>query len=963
MTETSAGGLTVTNLYDGLGRRVCVQYPDGTCTSNAYSVLHLAGTRDRMGNWTRYGHDSHGRLVATTNALGNVTTYSYCNCGSLESTTDALNNTTSFTFDGLGRRLRTTLLDNSWTENQYNLLGEVTNVTASSGYSLTNWYSNQGLLYASSNAAGVVLYREFDAASRVTKSAGSDGVVVTNAYDALGRVVRTSRNADSIVEGFQYDSTGLIAITRNLQTTIYSNNVTGQRFYEQNPNGETLRFTYDVEGNLATLTNANGHKTTWTYDFYGRVSQKTDDNNQAMSTYAYDAAGKLTNRWTPSKGNTGYSYDAVGNLTNVDYPSSPDIQLTYDALNRLTKLVDAVGSTRYQYTTAGQLESEDGPFDNDLVSYGYTNRLRQSLSLAAAPGGATWTQSYGYDPAGRLTSLASPAGSFTYSYGATSANHPSNLALPGGSQIAYTYDALARLTVTELKDATATSLNRHSYNYATGTDRIASMTRLDTNVINYGYDPNGQLVTANGYEATQTARLQEQFGYRYDSDGNLTWRTNCGLIEQFAINQLNQLTNYARGTATQTVAGATSTAATNVTVNGLTATRYADFSFALGGFTLADGTNTFTAVAFDALGRGDTNTVTVNYPAAVAFAYDANGNMTTNGTRVFEYDDENQLIRITEPNAWRSVFSYDGKLRRRERRESVWDGARFVTNLLVRYVYDGNLVLQERQYDPRITTTVPQRAVSYTRGRDLSGGLEGAGGIGGLLARTDSGFTAQPSVYYHCDNVGNLTALVNSDGTLVGRYWYDPFGNTIALAGAAAEANLYRFSSKEWHEKSGLVYYGNRYCIPALERWLTRDPYGDKAFALLFPNERMRQPGELLSDGSNLYRFIRNNSVLYIDPWGLKLTESDCRKFYVSCMREVAAIMTGNYNGPGTGTIKKGIFTMISNTCGKVYGTLTGGADTFVQLIKIGYRMDAARELEKRCSIMLDKCNDSVAEH
>ncbi len=42
---------------------------------------------------------------------------------------------------------------------------------------------------------------------------------------------------------------------------------------------------------------------------------------------------------------------------------------------------------------------------------------------------------------------------------------------------------------------------------------------------------------------------------------------------------------------------------------------------------------------------------------------------------------------------------------------------------------------------------------TYTRGLDLSGTLEGAGGIGGLLARTLSG----ASYYYHADGNGNVT--------------------------------------------------------------------------------------------------------------------------------------------------------------------------------------------------------------
>lgn len=46
-----------------------------------------------------------------------------------------------------------------------------------------------------------------------------------------------------------------------------------------------------------------------------------------------------------------------------------------------------------------------------------------------------------------------------------------------------------------------------------------------------------------------------------------------------------------------------------------------------------------------------------------------------------------------------------------------------------RYVYHGMRVVQERN-----SSNLPK--VSYTRGNDLSGSLEGAGGIGGLLARS-----------------------------------------------------------------------------------------------------------------------------------------------------------------------------------------------------------------------------------
>src|SRR5206468_415204 len=83
----------------------------------------------------------------------------------------------------------------------------------------------------------------------------------------------------------------------------------------------------------------------------------------------------------------------AGNLTTVDYPSSADITLQYDAGNRLTNMVDAAGTTRYSYADFGALASEDGPWENDTVSYGYNNRRRSSLALQQ-PNAAVWSQTY-----------------------------------------------------------------------------------------------------------------------------------------------------------------------------------------------------------------------------------------------------------------------------------------------------------------------------------------------------------------------------------------------------------------------------------------------------------------------------------------------------------------------------------------------------------------------------------------
>ena len=156
-------------------------------------------------------------------------------------------------------------------------------------------------------------------------------------------------------------------------------------------------------------------------------------------------------------------------------------------------------------------------------------------------------------------------------------------------------------------------------------------------------------------------------------------------------------------------------------------------------------------------------------------------------------DDQNRLIDVQNLSvAYETVFIYDGVGRLRIRREyqgppTMGPAAVPTTSLPLvsetRYIYDGLRVIQERD-----SNNVP--VVSYTRGVDLSGSLEGAGsprqseatagGIGGLLARShgySSGNWTNHN-YYHADGNGNITSLVNASQGLAASYRYDPFGNT-----------------------------------------------------------------------------------------------------------------------------------------------------------------------------------------
>ena len=504
--------------------------------------------------------------------------------------------------------------------------------------------------------------------------------------------------------------------------------------------------------------------------------------------------------------NTWWGYDGYGRVTSkTNHNSVQILRYQYDANSHLTnRWSKAKLATTYRYDAAGNLTNAVSVSSPSIsLAYDTNNRLKSMVD-------ATGTSIYTYTDFGALLSEDGPWSDDTvsYAYDAGRRRQRLTLAQPGG---------------------TAWS---QSQVYHAGHERT-QQTRTEGDYIDYTYDNAGQVRTASGKESGGTSRIHEQFGYSYDAGGNLTQKTNNALIQTLVVDNLNQLSSGSRS-GTLTVSGTSASAASTVTVNGSAATLYGDRTFARAGFVPASGNNTYTAVASDGSGRSDTNAITAYLPASPSFSYDDNGNLLSDGQRSFSYDDENQLISVSVSVSWKSEFTYDGQLRRRVRREYVWRGGVWQLQQEVRYLYDQVLPIQERN-----GLGVPQ--VTYTRGTDLSGSLAGAGGIGGLLARTEGLAPA----YYQADGNGNITALINGAQQVVANYLYDPCGNLLTQRGPLAAANLYRFSSKEAHP-SGLIYYLYRYYDPNLKRWLNRDPVGERG-------------------GYNLYGFIDNNPVNAIE--------------------------------------------------------------------------------------------------
>jgi RHS repeat-associated protein len=811
-TYTDERGLTVTNFWDGLHRPTGTAYPDGTATTNLYyvisgtsypnssggtAILDRTATKDRMGFWTYFTYDALRRIIFVTNANSVVTAYGYCDCGSVSYMTNALGSavqqTNSYAYDNQGNRIYSTFSDGYIVTNWFDSLGRTTVTGDGTGYRWS-FYDNLNRLTTISNAIGVETAFTFDAANRKISITDAKGVSVTNTYDQLDRLT-VQKYPDGGTNTFGFAPSGMTAFTNQIgMVALYLNDAAGRKTFETNANTEILQFTYNAAGDLLTLTDGKNQTTTWHYDGYGRETNKLDQTGTEILRYAYDPDNRLTNRWSAAKLNTAYSYDNLGNLTLITYPVTHSVALTYDALNRLTKMVDGVGTNNYTYTSGNQLLSEGGVFASDLVTNGYVNRLRTGLGLQQPTG--EWTNGFSYDAAQRFNTIKSPAGTFSYYYKTGAQWLMSGIALPNTSFITNFYDSDARLTATYLKTSGGSTLDSAIYGYDLANQRKAFTNDVSVTFVLYNYDNIGQLRVADSSVNT------EDRGYTYDAAWNLNWLTNNGSKYHFLVDTKNELTNAYTST----------------------------------------------------------------------YGYDANGNLIsgTNGHTSFVYDDENRLIQwfwygagsgSCSNGAARTDFIYDGLGRLRKRIEySATNSAPppavpgglppsspdcfWSLGPETRYIYDGKRVIQERDGNNNLL-------VNYTRGPDLSGSLEGAGGIGGLLARSDRYFSGNLTNhnYYHADGNGNITYLVNGSQGLAASYRYDPFGKTTSSSGTLASMNVYRFSSKEVHANSGMYYYLYRFYDPNLQRWINRDPAGEEG-------------------GINLYECLQNNPINNLDDDG-----------------------------------------------------------------------------------------------
>jgi RHS repeat-associated protein len=362
----------------------------------------------------------------------------------------------------------------------------------------------------------------------------------------------------------------------------------------------------------------------------------------------------------------------------------------------------------------------------------------------------------------------------------------------------------------------------------------------------------------------------QQFTYAYDNIGNRLTAGSGGDVNgqnlrtnTYANNSLNEYTGIQTPGYVSIIGAALAT--NSVTVNGGAADRKAEYFHKE--IAVANGTGPVWQNVTNTSGTFTSQGGLLVPASAQTLTYDADGNLTADGIWTYQWDGENRLISmamtpsvqgIASSNVLRLDFTYDYLGRRVQKVVSVWNGTGFTPQSTSLFVYDGWNLLA-------VINTQATIQQSFMWGNDLSGTMDQAGGVGGLLLASISG-TNTFSAY---DGNGNITSLVNAtDKSLAARYEYNPYGCLLRETGLLARQNPFRFATKFLDEESGLIYYGYRYSDPRCGRWINKDPSEEKG-------------------GFNLYLFVLNavlnnfdtlgESVFRIDyhPGGIDIHDGD----------------------------------------------------------------------------------------
>jgi RHS repeat-associated protein len=687
----------------------------------------------------------------------------------------------------------------------------------------------------------------FDSLGRLSQTQdNSASSYVDTAYNVLGQVQSLSKpyfsKSDSTygVTTYGYEALGRVNSVQAPGGSTTSINFTGNSATYcstvTDPANKVRKLCSDALGRVTSVTedpSGLNYQTSYTYDALNDLTGVTQGSQ--TRTYNYDMLARLTSAQTPEAGTTSYSYAVSGNPCSGD-PSAPcsrtdargiSTAYTCDSLNRLASKTYSDGTPPASFSydqssvtigswKSGTLANPNGRLTeatttasgsvNTAVVFSYDPVGRTQYFWQCNPsncgGSSIWSTQYSYDLAGDVTSWVHPAGyKLTNTVNAAQqvtavqsswqdSSHPQYLA----QSVSYTpWGAVSQLENGCVGTGCAKAQETYTYNKQLQPSMI-QLTGTSNGgyclVYNYYWDESNATSCAAPTQGKQNNG--DVMGYWYSDAVN----SSFGHTATYTYDGVNRLST----------AVATGNSTCNLTFG---YDRYANLT-----------TINVTQCTAPMLSLSLNTNNQITNPG---FTYDADGDLTADGTYTYSWNADAHL------NSAASVtYTYDGDLRRVEKSNGT----------LYWYCAVCGQVLAESDLSGNLTSEYTFFNRKRIARRDVSWG----------------------NVYYlFHDRLGSYRTVTDSSGNVKGESDYYAFGGERVISSAVTDS--FRFAGMEWDSETSQNRTQYRQYTSAQGRWETPDPTRG---CVNFPQ------------GQNLYAYVKDNPTNLIDLLGDDPISGDC---------------------------------------------------------------------------------------